>query len=375
MDFDVVIIGAGVVGLAVGRSLVKVTTNTCIIDQNQSYGMETSSRNSEVIHSGIYYPKNSLKSKLCIEGNQLIYDYCDEKLIPYKNCGKLIIANDKNGLNDLQLLKNNAEELGIVSKLLNKDEIKVIEPLINADYALKIKSSGVVDSHALMTALYCEISDNNLMIAYKTKVIDIFHISGGYEIEIKNPDGTIEKITTKVLINCAGLGATSISVMLGLESNNYKTQYWKGSYFWINNNKSKLINSLIYPVPNKNLSGLGIHTTKDLSGRVKLGPDAEYLGESEKFDYSVSIDKKWEFYECCKEYLPFLKLDDIEPDFSGVRPKLQKPGEPFKDFVIKNEKSKGFVNFINLLGIESPGLTSSLSIGKYVINIIDWDKI
>ena len=178
MDFDVVIIGAGVVGLAVGRSLVKVTTNTCIIDQNQSYGMETSSRNSEVIHSGIYYPKNSLKSKLCIEGNQLIYDYCDEKLIPYKNCGKLIIANDKNGLNDLQLLKNNAEELGIVSKLLNKDEIKVIEPLINADYALKIKSSGVVDSHALMTALYCEISDNNL----SNLLVEVENVNNGEQI-------------------------------------------------------------------------------------------------------------------------------------------------------------------------------------------------
>ena len=174
-------------------------------------------------------------------------------------------------------------------------------------------------------------------------------------------------------MNCAGLYASSISSLVGIRDKKYQMQFWKGTYFWVNDNKKEKIKSLIYPLPNQQITGLGIHTTVDLDGRVKLGPDAEYLGETLTDDYSVDIQKKEIFYNKCKDYLPFLQLEDLEPDFAGIRPKLQKPGEKFRDFIIRNENENGYTNFINLIGIESPGLTSSLAIGEYVKQIINWE--
>jgi len=373
MDFDLVIIGAGVVGLAVGKALINGSDKICLIEKNNSYGLETSSRNSEVIHSGIYYPKDSLKSKLCINGNRLLYEHCNDKSIPYNKCGKLIIANNKDSHARLLELQKNADLLDIKYSYLNKEQIKEIEPLIKAEYAIHIENTGVIDSHALMRSLNNELIESDVSIAFKTEVIGISQISNGYQLEIKNPDSSRAIVSTKVLINCAGLYASFIASLLGKKDNQYQTQFWKGSYYWINNKKVKSIKSLIYPVPNQQLNGLGIHTTKGLDGRVKLGPDAEFLGESLQFDYSVNTNKRQEYYESCKEYLPFLELEDIEPDFAGIRPKLQKPGEKFRDFIIRNENANGYTNFINLIGIESPGLTSSLAIGEYVKQIINWD--
>jgi len=372
MDFDLVIIGAGVIGLSVGKALLNRSDNICLIEKRNSYGLETSSRNSEVIHSGIYYPKDSLKSKLCIDGNRLLYEYCNDKSIPYDKGGKLIISNEKDGHARLLELQRNADLLDIKYSALNKDQIKEVEPLIKAKYAIQIENAGIIDSHALMTSMYNELIESDVSIAFKTEVIAISQISNGYKLDIKNPDKSESVVSTKVLINCAGLYASFISSLLGLKDNQYRTQFCKGSYYWINNKKVKDIKSLIYPVPNQKLYGLGIHTTKGLDGRVKLGPDAEFLGESLQFDYSINTNKKQKYYENCKEYLPFLELEDIEPDFAGIRPKLQKPGENVRDFIIQNEHKKGFNNFINLIGIESPGLTASLAIGGYVKQSINW---
>ena len=373
MDYDAIIIGAGVVGLAVGKALLGKTKNIAIIEKNNSFGMETSSRNSEVIHSGIYYPIESLKSKLCIEGSRLLYEYCDIKKIPYNKCGKLIIAQNEKEKNELFTLEANAQALQINYSFLNKRDIQNREPMIDADYALHIKNTGVIDSHRFMSSMYQEICDANISVAYKTEVIDITLLSNGYSIKIKNPDSSFSQITTKIIINCAGLFTNNISSMVGLTDANSVLHFWKGSYFWISNRKANSIKSLIYPVPDKQLSGLGIHTTKGIDGRVKVGPDTEYLGKEQEFDYLVDINKKLKFYESCKKYLPFLELEDLQPDFAGIRPKLQKPNEKVKDFIIQNEKTKGYNNFINLNGIESPGLTSSLAIGKYVTHIINWD--
>ncbi len=373
MDFDVVIIGAGVVGLAVGRALKNETDKICLIEKNNSYGLEISSRNSEVIHSGIYYPKGSLKSKLCIDGNRLLYKYCNDKSIPYKKCGKLIIANNVDDQASLLELQNNADLLDIKYSYLNKKQIKKIEPLIKAEYAIHLESAGVIDSHAFMSSLNNELIESDISIAFKTEVTGISQISNGYKLNIKNPDNSNTIVSTKVLVNCAGLYSNSIFSMVGVKDDQCQIQFWKGSYFWINNKKAKSISSLIYPVPNHGLSGLGIHLTKGLDKRVKLGPDAEFLGESLQFDYSINTNKRKKYYESCKEYLPFLELENIEPDFAGIRPKLQKPGEKFRDFIIRNENANGYKNIINLIGIESPGLTSSLAIGKYIKQIINWD--
>ena len=372
MDFNVLIIGAGVVGLSVARSLVSEKNSICIIEKNTTYGMETSSRNSEVIHSGIYYPIHSLKSKLCIIGNQLIYDYCDSKKIDYEKCGKLIISSSDDDYSQLLNLKNNAEKLGINYSLLNETQINEYEPLVKAKHALYIDSTGVVDSHSLMKSFFNELCDYEITIAFKTEVVSISKVSDGYEIQIKNPDNSISKVTASIVINCAGLYSTSVASLIDTPSERNQLQFWKGSYFWVNNNKFNNIKCLVYPTPNQQLDGLGIHLTKGLDGRVKLGPDHEYLGESLDFDYSVDIQKKQLFFESCKNYLPSLEFDDLEPDFSGIRPKLQKPKKKFRDYIINNESAKGFDNYINLIGIESPGLTSSIAIGEYVKKIINW---
>lgn len=370
MDFDIIIIGAGVVGLAVCNSLKDLTEKICIIEKNHSFGMETSSRNSEVIHSGIYYPKNSLKSKLCIEGNKRLYKYLDRNNIPYNKCGKLIIAKNDYETSKLLRLKEDAYHLNIKCKFLDRDQLMSIEPLVNAKNALHIESTGVIDSHAYMASLSRKINDVDISIAYKTEVVDIIKLPNGYEIKIKNPDESYARVTTRLLVNCSGLNASSISSLVGINDDQYVTHYWKGSYFWVNNKIVDNINSLIYPVPNDHLSGLGIHTTIGMDGRVKLGPDAEYLGNSFNLDYSIDEKKKQHFWESCRQYLPFLELNDLEQDFSGIRPKLQRPGDDVRDFIIKNETTRGFDNFINLLGIESPGLTASLSIGEYVKQLI-----
>ena len=370
MDYDIVVIGAGVVGLSVARELSSFTNNLCLIEKNSSHGLETSSRNSEVIHSGLYYPKNSLKSKLSIKGNELLYRYSQEKKIQYKRCGKLIIAVDDNELSSLKRLKKNANLVGVESSFINKDIIHKLEPLVNAKYALRIKSTGIIDSHSFMNSLISDIHKKNVDIAFKTKVNDIFKIENGYSIQIINPDKSHSNISTKILINCAGLHATFISSLIGLSSAKYQTHFWKGSYFWLKNKLMKSVNHLIYPIPSSQLDGLGIHTTKSIDGRVRIGPDSEYLGTFIPSDYSVDEKKKNIFYSHVKKYLPFLELDDLEIDFSGIRPKLQIPGDELKDFIIQNEVKNGYKNFINLIGIESPGLTSSLAIAKYVRKLI-----
>ena len=371
MDFDIVIIGAGVVGLAIAKALKNESDKICLIEKNNSYGLETSSRNSEVIHSGIYYPENSLKSKFCIQGNHLLYEYCKDKNIPHDKCGKLIIANDLDSNERLLEIQKNAQLLNVKYSYLKKDQIKEIEPLVSAEYAIYIESTGVIDSHAFMRSLNNELIQSDVDIAFKTEVVDIDQILDGYKVTFKNPDESQGVVSTKVLINCAGLYASSISSLIGIEDKQNQTQFWKGSYFWINNKKANSMRTLIYPLPNQQLNGLGIHTTKSLDGRTRLGPDAEFLGKSLHFDYSIDNTKKQKYYESCKGYLPFLKLEDLEPDFAGIRPKLQKPGEEFRDFIIRNEDANGFPNFINLVGIESPGLTSSLAIGQYVKKIIN----
>ena len=271
MDFDITIIGSGVVGLAIGRSLVKMGKKICIIEKNTSFGLETSSRNSEVIHSGIYYPKKSLKSSLCIQGNHLIYQYCEHHNIKYIKSGKLIIANNEREYSQLIKLKTNAELLNISHSLLDKKDVERLEPMISAKHAIHVSSSGVIDSHAFMRSMFDILNSHDTTIVFKTKVIEIDKISNGYKLKIKNPDKTISLISSKIVINCSGLRSSQTSSLLKIKDNNYKTHYWKGSYFHIKNKNFKNIKHLIYPTPDYQLSGLGIHLTKDSSGRMKLG--------------------------------------------------------------------------------------------------------
>ena len=372
MDFNVIIIGAGVVGLGVAKALSEKKIDICVLEKNNTFGQETSSRNSEVIHSGIYYPKNSLKSKLSKQGNSLLYEYCNRKKINFEKCGKLIIGLSQDDLIKLKDLQENAKLIGIKTNLLTRSQLNAVEPLVSANFALQVESTGIIDSHSFMNCITNDLKQSNIDIVFKTEVVNIEKIQDGYNLNICNPDGSFANVSSDIVINCTGLYSSNIASMVGLNNPSYKLQFWKGSYFWVNNKLTKSIKHLIYPIPCKDLNGLGIHTTKSIDGRVRFGPDAEYLGEVFNNDYAVEANKKEEFYSSIKTYLPFIEKEDLNIDFSGVRPKLQRPGESFKDFIIQNEKQNGFNNFINLIGIESPGLTSSLSIGEYVKEKINW---
>ena len=298
-----------------------------------------------------------------------MYDFCENYKIKYNKCGKLVIKQSFNNDDDFDEIIYNANKNGVRNFELNQKQVEEIEPEINTKGAIFFPDSGVFDSHAFMRALEHQIS-KKVDIVYKTEVKKV-KIEDGYLIKIKNPSGELDEITSYSVINASGLMAYEISKASGIYDTDYEVSFWKGEYFHIKNGHQSKIKSLVYPSPNKNITGLGIHTTLDLNNRLKLGPNAVYMGESFKPDFSVAINQKQFFYDAVKNYLPFLSIDDLEPDYAGIRPKLQKPGHSFRDFIIVNEKNRGYNNYINLIGIESPGLTSSLAIGEYVIDIID----
>lgn len=367
MDFDVAIIGAGVVGLAIGARLSKSFNNVVIIEKNNKFGQETSSRNSEVVHSGVYYPKNSLKARLCVRGQKLLYDYCKQKNIPFRKTGKFIIAKNENEIDYLQNLLIQATQNGAIGSIISDSVLKSYEPNLEAVKALYFPESGVVDSYSLMKSLETEVFSNDGQIAYQSEVIAIRKIDNGYELTVKDEPNDL-KFTASVVVNSAGLFADKVAAMIGLDLPEYEISFWKGEYFGVGNGKNKLVKGLIYPVPDGN-KGLGIHTTVDINGGLKLGPSSFYVDKN-NFDYKVNPANLEKFYLSAKSFLPFIEREDLHPDQAGIRPKLTKTGKEFRDFIIKNEADRGFVNFINLIGIESPGLTASLAIAEYVDRLI-----
>ncbi len=371
MDAEVTIIGAGVVGLAIGEKITGEFSNVFLIEKHSTFGQETSSRSSEVIHAGIYYPKGSLKSKLCVEGKRLLYDYCKKFDIPYNNCGKLIVATSEEELSIIEEIRQAALNNGVDDIVVKeKDEISEIEPNIFALRALFSPSTGIIDSHALMKQYETNTLNNGGHIAYGSEVTGIRRIKTGYEVTLLDADKTTYSFTTKILINSAGLTSDKISEMAGMVDDNLKILFCKGEYFRLNPPKNKLIKRLIYPVPVQNLEGAGIHVTIDMGGGVKLGPDVTWL-KSNIYDYKVDASKQEAFYRSAKKFLPFLEKEDIVPEMAGIRPKIQRPGEPLRDYYIMDETIGGCPGFINLIGMESPALTSSIAIANFVRSLID----
>lgn len=366
MDAEITIIGAGVIGLAIGEKLSSVQQNVFLVEKHLSFGQETSSRNSEVIHAGIYYTRNSLKARLCVEGKQRLYDYCAKYDVPFKKCGKLIVATNENEINIIEgirqkALSNDVKDL----EFLEAEQIRELEPSIFALKALYSPSTGIVDSHALMKQYETNTINNGGQIVYGSEVTGISRIKNGYEITLMDSDKQTYKFTSGKVINSAGLTSDKISEMVGIYDESLRIMFCKGEYFRIRPPKNKLISRLVYPVPHENMEGIGVHVTIDMAGGVKLGPDVKYL-ESNVYDYKVTESKRGAFFLSAKKFLPFLEYDDLVPEMAGIRPKIQKPGEPLKDFYIKEETERGFPGFINLIGMESPGLTSSLAIAEYV---------
>ena len=362
VDCDITIIGAGIIGLAIASVMSHEERNIYILEKNLTHGTGISSRNSEVIHAGIYDPPGSLKARFCVEGNALLYETCTRNNIPHQRIGKLIIATTAREQEKLEQLKNNAEQNGVHSlSLLGEEAVRDMEPHIRAVAGIHSPDTGIFSVHHLMDYyLHCA-KQGGADIAYGTTVTGISRVPEGYRITTTDPGGDIFEFVSERVVNAAGLHSDRIAGMLGKE---YSLHYCKGDYFSVNNVKKGIVRRLVYPVPEVNHVGLGVHLTLDLSGRIKLGPDTAYVGKNE--DYRVDAAKGDAFYNSAVRFLPFLKREDIVPDMSGIRPKLQGPGEGFHDFVIQED----FPGFINLVGIESPGLTAAPAIARYVRDLL-----
>jgi L-2-hydroxyglutarate oxidase LhgO len=370
MDAEITIIGAGVVGLAIAQKFSYEFRDVFLIEKHPTFGQETSSRNSEVIHAGIYYPRGSLKSRLCVEGKRLLYDFCKTYDVPFNNCGKLIVATSEDEISTIEGIRQTAYNNGVEDLvIIDRDRISEMEPSVFAFKAILSPSTGIIDTHSLMKRYETNIINNGGQIVYGSEVTGIKKLQNGYEITLLDADKNIYIFSSAIVINSAGLTSDKISEMTGMKNNNLRIRFCKGEYFRLKPPKNKLINRLVYPVPVHNLEGIGIHVTVEMDGGVKLGPDVTYLSSNE-YDYKVTPAKQEAFYMSARKFLPFLELDDLTPDMAGIRPKIQKPGEPVRDFYIEEETKNGCRGFINLIGIESPGLTSSLAIANYVRNLV-----
>ena len=370
-DADITIIGAGVVGLAIAEKISGSYKNVFVIEKHNSFGQETSSRNSEVIHAGIYYPQDSLKAKLCVAGKVLLYEYCEKYDIPFKRCGKLIVATSEEEIPVIEGVRETALRNGVDDLIvIDRDEIAEMEPAIFALKALYSPSTGIIDSHSLMKQYETNILNNGGQIVYGSEVIAIRRIDKGYEITLNDADGMIYNFSSAIVINSAGLESDNIARLTGITDDYLKIMFCKGEYFRINPPKNRLLNKLIYPVPHPKLEHIGVHVTVDMAGGVKLGPDVKYL-ESNVYDYRLTPSKQEAFFLAAKKFLPFLEFDDIAPEMAGIRPKLQKPGEQIRDYYIMEESGRGYPGFINLIDMESPALTSSIAIAGYVYNMVE----
>jgi L-2-hydroxyglutarate oxidase LhgO len=362
---NIAIIGAGVVGLAVAARISEKNEGVYVFEKNARFGQETSSHNSAVIHSGIHYPKNTLKAKLCVKGNSMLYEICEKYRIPYKRLGKLTVAIEEEEINELEKLMKAGDENGVEGmKFLEKEEVKKHEPNVEVEKALLTPSTGILEPDELMHHFHAQAHKNNAVLATETEVTTIRKLKDGYEIDGVSV-GEKFNVTVKTVVNCAGLYSDKVAAMVGLDVDKlgYRLYPCKGDYFRVVGKPP--VKMLVYPVPKG--PGLGIHLTPDLGGSVRLGPNAYYVNS---INYEVESNEK-EFREDVERFLPTIRQHQIQVDSSGIRPKLQGPKDGFKDFVIRHEADKGLFGFINLVGIESPGLTAAPAIGEFVSDIYE----
>lgn len=366
LETDVTIIGAGVVGLAIAARVAGPGRRVLVLEKNPGFGQETSSRHSGVIHAGIYYPEGSLKATLCLQGNALLYEICQRHGVPFKRLGKLIIATDPAEAEQLESLHQQGKRNGVAGlKLLSPKGLEAMETNVAGVAALLSPSTGIVDSHALMRLFLNQARERGAMVAFQTEVTAVEKRRDGYLVTVREPGGQ-DSLATSVLINCAGLASQRIAEMVGIDAERagYRLHYCKGEYFSLS--RGNLVQRLVYPVPET--GGLGIHVTTDMEGRTRLGPNARYV---DGISYRVDGSQRGPFCQAVQRFLPMIQYHDLEPDFAGIRPKLQGPGEGFRDFVIRHEQDKGFPGLINLIGIESPGLTCAPAIAEVVRGMVE----
>jgi L-2-hydroxyglutarate oxidase LhgO len=358
-QIDCVVIGAGVVGLAAARALALQGRDVMVLEAADAIGTGTSSRNSEVIHAGIYYPQGSLKARLCVEGKELLYAYCAERGIGHSRCGKLIVATSDAQVAQLQGIIAKAAANGVYDlALLTREEARALEPQLVCVAAVNSPSTGIVDSHGLMLALQGDLENAGGLVVLNSPLARAECAQEA--IILIAEDGT--ELQAKTVVNAAGLHAQSLARRFaGLADNHVPpSHYAKGNYFTLSGRSP--FSRLIYPVPEA--AGLGVHLTIDLGGQAKFGPDVQWVSAPD--DLVVDPARGEAFYAEVRKYWPALQDGALIPGYAGMRPKIQAPDEPARDFLIQSPDVHGVPGLVNLFGIESPGLTSSLAIGNYV---------
>jgi len=361
---DALVVGAGVVGLAVARALALSGREVIVLERAAAIGTGTSSRNSEVIHAGIYYPAGSLKAQLCVRGREALYAYCVERGVAHQRCGKLIVANTASQLTGLPGIIARAADNGVGDLVqLSRQEARAMEPQLTCLGALHSPSTGIVDSHALMLALQGDLENCGGLVACHSGVRELAVTARG--IQVESLDGT--RLLARTVINAAGLHACELARKIrGLDARLMpKPWYAKGSYFTLAGRSP--FSHLIYPAPEPeaHLSGLGVHLTLDLEGQARFGPDVEWTASPD--DLQVNPARAGAFFDEVRRYWPALPAGSLQPGYAGIRPKISGPHEPAADFWLQGPQEHGVPGLVNLFGIESPGLTSCLAIADRVV--------
>ena len=361
---DAVVIGAGVVGLAVARALALAGREVIVLDAADGIGTETSSRNSEVIHAGIYYPPGSLKARFCVAGKLALYAYCADRGIPHRRCGKLLVASEENQLPKLEAIKAQAEANGVTDlQRLSAGEARALEPALRCVAAYLSPSTGIVDSHAFMLALQGDAEAQGAAIAYKSPLERGRVRDNGIMLEVGGAEPM--QVLARTVVNSAGLHAPRVAASIqGLPPAQVPpTYYAKGNYYSLIGRAP--FSRLVYPMPNE--AGLGVHITIDLGGQARFGPDVEWI---DRIDYDVDPRRADSFYAAIRDYWPGLADGQLAPGYAGIRPKIVGPAEKAADFVVQGPRVHGVPGLVNLFGIESPGLTAALAIADYVAELL-----
>ena len=362
---ECVVVGAGIVGLAVARALALSGREVVILEAEDAIGTHTSSRNSEVIHAGIYYPKGSLKARACVEGRRRLYRYCDEHGVPYRRCGKLIVATNDAQIPELMAIREKAHGNGVTDVVeIPAAEAVRMEPALRCAAALHSPSTGIIDSHALMLAYLGDAEAAGAMLALKSVLKEVAFTGKDFEVQTEEI-----RIKAQTLVNSAGLRAPSVARRIeGFPVDKAPPElYAKGNYYSLQGRPP--FSRLVYPVPEP--GGLGVHVTLDLAGQARFGPDVEWLERiGSTVDYSVDPRRAERFYAAIRRYWPGIADGSLAPAYSGIRPKISGPSEPAADFVIQGPAEHGVAGLVNLFGIESPGLTASLALADHVAEVL-----
>lgn len=368
MDADVVVVGAGAVGLACAAALARAGLSVVVAERHTSPGQETSSRNSQVLHAGIYYPQGSLKARLCVRGNRSLSEFCETHAVPFRRIGKWLLAVEPDEEARLAEIVAGGRANGVALEEVSLTRFRAEEPHVLAAAAVLSPSTGILDVHGLFRAFRVIAEENGASFAFRHSLKAAERVPGGYDLVFDDPTGDEVRLSSSRVVNAAGLDADLVASLPGLDADaaGYRLSWTKGSYFRIRPARSHLAQRLIYPVHAPGFGSLlGIHVTVDLDGGLKLGPDIEVLEERRQV-YDVAEEHRGDFFATAVRYLPDLALDDLSPDQSGIRARLQGLGGPFRDFVISEESARGLPGWVNLVGIESPGLTSCLEIAREV---------